>query len=109
MEFIRYLESFPITKVHSFLSNFNFTIFLIASTKKIIFFANRPIFPFDKCPTTTLHFSTTTANLSNSFSSSNRALRNYPSAGFYFIVYSLSKIVGNSSSIKKFLSDMFIL
>ena len=40
--------------------------------------AKRPDFPFAKCPTTAPLFSTATANLSNSFSGSNRALRTSP-------------------------------
>ena len=60
-----------------------FTLFPITSTlqkflllpwrKNKIVLANRPVFTFDKCPTTTSHFPTETANLSNSFAGCNRA------------------------------------
>ena len=67
MDFTGYLESFPIAKVHSFLNKLNFARVFIASTKKKkeSFFENQPAFPFDKCPTTTSHFSNVTENLSN--------------------------------------------
>ena len=47
---------------------------LLPRRKNKIVFANQPVFPFDKCPTTTFHFSTVTANLSNSFQGSNQTL-----------------------------------
>ena len=73
-----------------------FTLFPVTSTlqefsllprrKNVIVFANRPVFSFDGFPTTISNFSTATENLSNSFPGSNRALKNSPSVGFYFII-----------------------
>ena len=82
MEFTRYLESFPIAKGHSStVASTLQEVSLLLRSKNEIAFSSQPVFLFDKCPTTTSHFSSATANLSNSFSSSNQALRNSPSIG----------------------------
>ena len=59
---------------------------LLPRRKNETVFANQLVFPFDKCPATISHFSTATANLSNSFSGSNQVLRNSPISGFHFII-----------------------
>ena len=69
MELTWYLESSHITKVHSIPRVF------IAPTKIRWNSFCKSVFVNDKCPTTTLHFSTATANVSNSFSASNQSLR----------------------------------
>ena len=75
MNFKKYLDSFPIPKIHSFSNNFNSARAFIASSKNNeIDFANWSDFPLGKCPTITSHCSTITASLSNSYSGSNWAL-----------------------------------
>ena len=67
-------------------------LLLLAQRKNEILFAKRPIFPFDKCSTTTLFLINATAYLSSLFSGSSQVLRNSLFFGSHIgIFYLLSK------------------